>query len=330
MTTQRKTKRKLSNISFETQGAHIALVSKDQGGPASGADYALVMKAVNFSQEAIEKMQKIRVTMELPEFLRRFFNMYGDDVEVLARMMGYEKEEESEELETYEDYIQSKLQAYEILKSLEEADELSAVLSELDETEYLALLQDQQLLEKAIKKVDKLQKSNAAASKAEQEDTSIVGEVNNKEVSSSVKQEELEKSNMSQEVKTEKEVTVEMVEKAALESIQKAFEEQKQALEKAMQTIAQFEADKKAAIEKARLSEMVSAVKDQAKAEILFKAVKEASDEDFQAVLKTLTEMAVAVEQSELFVEKGASGEEKPVVQESAVAKLLKAKQSNK
>lgn len=327
---QRKPKRKLSNIDFSQDGCHIALVSKDQGGPASGADYALVMKAVNFSQEAIEKMQKIRVTMELPEFLRRFFNMYGDDVEVLARMMGYEKEEESEELETYEDYIQSKLQAYEILKSLEEADELSAVLSELDETEYLALLQDQQLLEKAIKKVDKLQKSNAAASKAEQEDTSIVGEVNNKEVSSSVKQEELEKSNMSQEVKTEKEVTVEMVEKAALESIQKAFEEQKQALEKAMQTIAQFEADKKAAIEKARLSEMVSAVKDQAKAEILFKAVKEASDEDFQAVLKTLTEMAVAVEQSELFVEKGASGEEKPVVQESAVAKLLKAKQSNK
>lgn len=327
---QRKPKRKLSNIDFSQDGCHIALVSKEQGGPASGADYALVMKAVNFSQEAIEKMQKIRVTMELPEFLRRFFNMYGDDVEVLARMMGYEKEEESEELETYEDYIQSKLQAYEILKSLEEADELSAVLSELDETEYLALLQDQQLLEKAIKKVDKLQKSNAAASKAEQEDTSIVGEVNNKEVSSSVKQEELEKSNMSQEVKTEKEVTVEMVEKAALESIQKAFEEQKQALEKAMQTIAQFEADKKAAIEKARLSEMVSAVKDQAKAEILFKAVKEASDEDFQAVLKTLTEMAVAVEQSELFVEKGASGEEKPVVQESAVAKLLKAKQSNK
>jgi hypothetical protein len=70
-------------------------------------------------------------------------------------------------------------------------------------------------------------------------------------------------------------------------------------------------------------------VKDEAKAEVLFKAVKDSADEDFQAVVKALAELTVAVEKSDLFVEKGVSVEaEQPVEKESAVAKLIKAKLS--
>lgn len=335
-TNQRKAKRKLSNISFEKEGAHIALVSKTNGGPANGHDYALVMKATNFSEEFLEKAAKIRITMDIEDFLVKFYGMYYEDAEVLARALGFDTPEEDMQEEdvpqSYEEYIQAKVEAIEVLKSLHDSDNIAEVLSKLSEEEYLAMLKSQQMLEKTFKKIEKATKESATAvSVTDGEDTSIVGEVNNQEVSPSVEKEELEKSNMTKEVKTEKqEVTIEMVEKSALESIQKAFEEQKQALEKAMQTIAQFEADKKAAIEKARLAEMVSAVKDQAKADTLFKAVKDASDEDFQAVIKALSEMVATIEKSELFEEKGATVEETPQVQESAVAKLLKAKQSIK
>ena len=178
------------------------------------------------------------------------------------------------------------------------------------------MLRDQELIEKAFANESKL-----SASSAEADDTSPASEVNQEEVSASINKENLEKSTMDENQK-------EMVEKAALELLQKSFDEQKVALEKALETLAQYEAEKKAAIEKARKDQVVAAVKDADKAEVLFKAVKDASDEDFQAVVKALTEMQESVEKSALFQEQGASTQEEPVVQESAVAKLLKAKQA--
>lgn len=316
----RRAKRKLSDISFQHEGAHVALVSKEQGGPANLHDYALVLKANKFSEEFVEKMQQVRVTMELPDFLRKFFGMYGDEAEILARMMGYEKPEsdDAEEVQTYEDYIQSKMEAFEILKSAHESENLAAVLSELDEEQYLAMLKDQELIEKAFENESKLSAS------AEADDTSPASEVKEEEVSASINKENLEKSTMDENQK-------EMVEKATLDLLQKSFDEQKVALEKALETLAVYEAEKKAAIEKARKDQLVAAVKDEAKAETLFKAVKDVADEEFQAVVKTLTEMQESVEKSALFQEQGSSAqEETEVIQESAVAKLLKAKQAKK
>ena len=46
-----KAKRKLSELTFEHENAHVALVSKEQGHGANGHHYALVMKSSGFSQE---------------------------------------------------------------------------------------------------------------------------------------------------------------------------------------------------------------------------------------------------------------------------------------
>ena len=317
----RKAKRKLSDISFQHEGAHVALVSKEQGGPANLHDYALVLKANKFSEEFVQKMQQVRVTMELPDFLNKFFGLWGEDAKVLATMMGYVEPAETQEMENEEaqaevqDWIKSRMEAFEILKAAHDSDNLAAVLSELDEEQYLAMLKDQELIEKAFENESKSSASAGA------DDTSPASEVNKEEVSASINKENLEKSTMDENQK-------EMVEKATLDLLQKSFDEQKVALEKALETLAQFEAEKKAAIEKARKDEIVAAVKDADKAEVLFKAVKDVSDEDFQAVVKTLTEMQEAVEKSALFQEQGASSQEEPVIQESAVAKLLKAKQA--
>ena len=328
MATQRKAKRKLSDISFEKDGAHVALTSKSQGGPANTHDYALVLKANKFSEEFVQKMQQVRVTMELPDFLRKFFSVYYEDAEVLARMMGYEKPEVTEEAKTadYEDYIQSKLEAFEILKSANDADSLSEVLSELDETEYLAMLNDQERLEKALDDIEKATKESAPAATADGNDTSTNAGVENIEgVSTSVNKEELEKSKMEDEVK------VETVEKAQFELVQKALDEQKVQLQKALETIATFEAEKKEAINKAKTEKVKAIVKDESKVEAIAKAALSLeSEDDFTAFLAAIEAMMTTVETSEMFVEKGASTQEETVIQESAVAKLLKAKQANK
>ena len=119
-------------------------------------------------------------------------------------------------------------------------------------------------------------------------------------------------------------VDTEMVKKAEFDLIQKSLQDMQVELQKARDTVAQFEVEKKAAIEKARKQEMVTAVKDADKAEVLFKAVKDASEEDFQAVIKALAAITATVDNSDLFIEKGLNVEDKPVVAESPVAKALR------
>ena len=319
----RKTKRKLSDINFSGEDSHIALVSKKQGGPANGADYKLVLKSNKFSEEFIEKVQQVKVTMDLPDFLRKFFGVYGDDVEILARMMGYEKpaQEPSDMLESYDDYIKSKMEAFEILKSAYEAENLADVLSTLEETEYLAMLNDQVTIEKALIAIDKAKQESEPAANAEGNDTSPACEVTTEEVSASVNKQELEKTNME----------VETVEKAQFELVQKALDEQKVQLQKALDTIAQFEAEKKEAINKAKTEQIKAIVKDESKVEAIAKAALSLeSEDDFTAFVAAMQAMMATVETSEMFVEKGASTQEEPAVKESAVAKLLKAKQQTK
>ena len=408
--TKRKTKRKLSDIDFSGEGSHIALVSKQQGGPASGADYALVLKANKFSEEFVQKMQQVRVTMELPDFLSRFFNLYGEQADILAYMMGYVEPAETQAMENdeaeedYQDWIKSKMEAFEILKSAKEADSLADVLSTLDETEYLAMLNDQALIEKAFEQLEKaykpkvgdmvswnssggratgkvtkivregsmsvpntsftlngteenpavmiklyrdgeptdvmvghkagtlskVQKSltqeSEPAAFADGNDTSTNAGVENIEgVSTSVNKEELEKTKMEDEVK------VETVEKAQFELVQKALDEQKVQLQKALDTIAQFEAEKKEAINKAKTEKVKAIVKDESKVEAIAKAALSLeSEDDFTAFLDAMQSMVATVDASEMFVEKGASTQEETAVKESAVAKLLKAKQVTK
>lgn len=309
MTSARKAKRKLSEISFEKEGAHVALVSKDQGGPANGHDYSLVLKANKFSPEFVEKMQQVRVTMELPDFLRKFFNLYWDDAEVLASMMGYVHETGEDEEYDPNEWIKSRLEAFEVLKAAHEAQNIADVLSGLDETQYLAMLKDQALIEKAFKK-------ESASGEA---DTSIASEVKKEEVSASVVEAKVEKS-MDEENK------VEMVEKSALETLQKALDDQKAELQEAQELIKAFKAEKQAALEKAREEKLSAVVKNSEHAAVLFKAVKALDDELFAEVLKAFEGMVAVVEKSELFEEKGAQVESQETPVENPVAKALRAR----
>lgn len=332
--TKRKTRRKLSDIDFGGEGSHIALVSKQQGGPASGADYALVLKANKFSEEFIQKMQQVKVTMELPEFLQRFFSVYGTDAEILARMMGYEKSATPEDIvvtsSDYEDYIQSRLEVFEILKSAHDSDNLAEVLSELDENEYLAMLNDQERIEKAFVEIEKAKKESTPTVHTESNDTSTNASVENKEVevSPSVVKQKLEKSmpNKTQETEViQKEV--EVVEKSQFVAIEKALEDQRVLLEKALAQVTQFEAEKKEAIAKAKTEKVLAVVKDETHTKAIAKAALSLeSEDDFSAFMAAIEAMMQTVEASQMFVEKGASIEAEVQPEVSPLERMLKAK----
>lgn len=322
-----KAKRKLKDLDFSQEGAHIALTHKSQGYSANGKPLALVLKAK--SKEFVEKVQQVQVTLELPEFLRRFYGMYYEDAEVLARLLGYvpeEKEEDDEVEYDYESYIEERLQGYSVIKSLKNSDNLLTAIANLDEDALMLVL-------KAQEKLEPLMESKAVAKATTEDNTSQIGTEVEKEdeVITSVVKQANEENSMTTEVKTvEQEVTVEMVEKAQFELVQKALDEQKAALQKAMETIAQFEAEKKEAVVKAKTAKLAGAVDEKHLAIVTKAALALEADEDFEAFVTAVSEMKQAVEKSALFEEQGASGESEETKKESGVASILKAKYQSK
>jgi hypothetical protein len=306
-----KPKRKLSDIDFSKEGAHVALVSKNQGGPANGHSYSLVLKANKFSQEFVEKVQQVQVTLELPDFLKKFFNLYYDDAEVLARMMGYVKEETTDQVEfNYEDYIQEKVNSFTLLKSLHEN---IGALSELDEDQFLSVRKAQAELEKVLEK-------NSAAT-ADEGSTEAV--VKAKE-SDDVNQAKVDPSGENQTGNT-MENEIQMVEKSAFESVQKALDDTKVELQKALDALAAVEAEKKEAVRKSKLAVLKDAVKEDKYVDALSKAALTLEAEEFDGFVAVVKELANKVDNSALFTEQGVTSQEENKITESPVAKALKA-----
>lgn len=332
MTRPTKAKRKLSDISFEKSGAHVALVSKEQGGPANAHDYALVLKAANFTDEHIQKASKIRVTMDITDFLQKFFNVYYTESYILAQALGFdtsEDDEGKEESNSYEDYITSKVQSIEVLKSLHDAEDLKGVLASLDPDDYIAMLKDQETIEKALKKIDKQAKtkSDKVTPVVTESDTST-----NASVEKSVEPSGSDKPKKENDMPTlnsqviEKEV--EVIKKSQYTALEKALEENRVALEKALEQVKAFEAEKKEAIAKGKTQKIQDIVKDEKKTAVLAKAALSLeSEDDFTAFVATVQAMVQTVETSDMFVEKGAKVDEQEATpKETAIEKALKAK----
>lgn len=317
MTEKIKAQKKLSEVTFQHEGAHVALVHKDQGGPANNKAYALVLKANNFSPEYITKMQKVQVTLELPEFLRKFFGLYYEDAEVLARMLGYVKpEEEDDSVDWYEDYIEEKVKSFEILKNAYESEDLSSVISGLDEKEYLALLKDQSLVEKALRKkerIDKQAAKNSAGTPVEEGSTEAVAKAKKSDDTNPAK---VDPSGVT---KTEKNME--------LEQLQKSFAEQKEALEKALDVIKGYQVKEKEAAIKSKTEQITSIVKDEKQAAVLVKAGLALDDADFTSFVETVKTIHSQVEKSSMFQETGVTSSTDKVEKKTGdgVAALLKA-----
>ena len=304
-----KVKRRLTDITFEHEDAHLALCSKSQGA-ANNWNKALIMKANNFSPEMIQKAQKIQVTMEIPEFLQKFFGLWYEDSQVLARLMGYEPEEQEDF--DYDDWIEERVSSFQIMKSLHEAKSLPDALSKLTEQDYLDILTDQLEIEKALKALDKESEDSEA-------DTST--KVENTKVEASASRKKNKEKNMTQ-------ATPEMVEKSALTAIEKAMNETKVELQKALDQVKAFEDEKKQAVIKSKTDAITALVKDEKQAEVLVKAALALdTQEDFEALVGVVKALVEQVDKSDLFKEVGASASaDETKTEESSLTKLIKSK----
>lgn len=312
MENKQKAKRKLKGFDFAKEGAAVALVGPSVGGPANGIP-TLIAKANNFSPEFIQKMQQVQVTMELPDFLEKFFGIWGSDAEVLARLMGYVEpaDEDEEEDDWWENYIEEKLSAFTIIKSLHEAKNLPEALAQLTEQDYLDVLNDQVLIEKALKEFDA--KSNASANSVE-------------------KPVEASASKVTKNKKEKQMATPEMVEKSELIALQKSLDDQRVALEKALADVKRYEEEKKEAIVKSKTDAVKAVVKDEKQAAVVVKAALALEDQaDFDALVEVFKSMNDLLEKSGLFQEQGVSAEaaeDKPG--ETKLMKALKARHQAK
>lgn len=345
---QTKAKRKLTDITFDAKDAHVSLVTKEQGGPANGKDKALVIKSAR-SKEFVEKIQQVRVSMELDDFLRYFFNVYGTQADMLAAMMGYSEDESESDAgmfhpnksfyewrcdkweaanpgmecpddvkwametdEEYKEYIDSMLSGIEIIKSLAQSENIQESIAELDEDTHLDLVLKQVKFEKAEKKFKAEQKK--AARKAAKSKTTD-GETMTKSATPSG---------------TDAGTEVTAIEKSVHESVLKQLEDTKVALQKATDELTALQAEKQEQVEKARFAAVKDAVKDEAKATVLFKSLKGLEQADFDASVETLAQITKQADAAnDLFNEKGAEGNGATAPkQESAVAKAVKARQA--
>lgn len=126
-----------------------------------------------------------------------------------------------------------------------------------------------------------------------------------------------------------KQILQEEIQKAvqAAEAILKTqLVEKEEALQKALDKLAEIEQVQKEAVEKSRKEAIAAVEADAEKAAELFKSLESLSDEAFASVVKALGEKNKLVEESDLFVQKSKQMEVEEPKEENATAVLLKQK----
>ncbi|MNF36763.1 hypothetical protein D3C85_607390 [compost metagenome] len=293
-------KRRLTDIKFEHEGAHVALVGKHQGGPANGVT-TLVYKALNVPEELIQKASEVTVTLSFHDFLRKFFGMYWEDANILARALGFEGEPESPV--DYKEYIDSKVEAISILKNVYKSQDIPAALGELSPEDSLAILVAQETLEKAM--------SSAMPEGELTPPLPIIEDT----------MEKIEKA-LHEELLNKAVADVEVVLKAQLQ-------EQADVLKSLQDEVAVFK--EAAAVAKAtQRKEVLKAAKlSDEEVEAIYKAVGDVSDEAFEVLAKQFAAKAVLADESDLFKESGVSGAgEQDAKEVDGTAAILKARYS--
>jgi hypothetical protein len=133
-TIKQKAKRVLKKFDFNKDDHCVSLVGADLGHAANGFK-TLVIKA-SAPEETIEikkALEQVTLTLSMEEFLRKFFDMWSDDAEVLAKLLGFETEHEAyvkankERKDSEENYdweaehtkwIESRVSQFQLMKSM--------------------------------------------------------------------------------------------------------------------------------------------------------------------------------------------------------------------
>lgn len=311
MTEDVKAKRRLSDISFEKMGCHVALVGPSVGSAANGYT-TLVLKSVDdIPEEIVEKATQVSVTMGFEEFLVRWFNMYYEDAEVLARVLGLGKEIMPSDMYDYQgEYrkmIDERVNAISIMKDVYASEDVNKAFNALSYEDSLAIIETQEMLEKAMLSVEGNVSVTKGAEAHQQEDNEM---------------EMIQKA-----------LHQELVQKAVQEAVDVVKAEmatQTEILKAAQEELSVFKAKELEAIVKARKAALASVLPED-KVEEMFKATQLLADDAFDVIVKSMAAQNKALEESDLFKEAGVPGDaEQDQSQKDGTAAILKAKYQNK
>lgn len=121
----------------------IALTHRDQGYSANNRHVSLLTKSEidpdKLTVEIIKTLEQVQLKVSMEEFLRRFFNMWSSDAELLTKVLGFKTEFEqnlednparedsweAEWNEQHQEYIDSKLESIELIKKARDGAELT-------------------------------------------------------------------------------------------------------------------------------------------------------------------------------------------------------------
>jgi len=137
-----KAENEITEVTFDFEGAHLALCHKTQGFSANNKPMPLLVKSEEFDlsedakvaiTQAVEKVMgdqnEVQVTTSLFDFLRKWYNLYWEDADSLSRILGYSGDgyEASE-------YLEESIGGVKLLKSKEIPD-----LAKASDEDVLAL-----------------------------------------------------------------------------------------------------------------------------------------------------------------------------------------------
>lgn len=307
----KKATRKLSDISFEKEGSAVALVGPHQGGPANAWNTLITKSTVDISNEQVEKASMVQVEMTITEFLVRFFNLWYDDAEVLARVMGYDTDADSGD--SYEDWIDKRVEAITIMKSLvldKEENQINKAVASLKPEELLAVLSTQKTFEQNLSSKEGVLALKGAFSPSVEISTNKGTEMT-EFVTKAVHEEAVSKAVEEAVAKAE----------AAKEEV---IKEKQAELDKALELVKSFEAKEKESVVKGRKETLKQAGVAEDEVEALFKSTEAIDADSFALIVKSISAKIKAVEETDLFKENGVSGESS-ATSEDGVAALTKA-----
>lgn len=311
-----KATRKLSDINFEKEGSAVALVGPHQGGPANGWKTLITKSTDGITQEQVEKATMVQVELTIVEFLRKFFDMWYDDAEVLARIMGFDTsvEENDRDDDWYENYINEKVEAVTIMKSLvldKNEEEINKAVASLKPEELLTILSTQKKFEQNLSSQEGVKLSKGKLSPS------------------------VENSNKGTEMSdfVTKSVHEAKVTEAVEAAVAKALEEKetvvaaKQAeLDAALAIVKSFEDKEKESVAKSRKEALKQAGVAEEEVESLYKSCEALDTNAFEIVVKAMAAKSKAIDESDIMKETGVSGES-VAVELDGVAALTKSLQ---
>ena len=137
----------------------IALCHESQGYSANMRPVSLLMKSdlapEQITKDVVKALRQVTVDMSFEEFLRRFFDMWSSDAELLAKLLGFETELENAAAENPDDewlqrwnddnqeWLESKMESISIAKAANAGEELDLV-------KQYELIKLQQMFEKGV------------------------------------------------------------------------------------------------------------------------------------------------------------------------------------